>query len=90
MNNEIESELDEKIDQIAEKASQVITNHLIKWLVRTLIGLSIFGTIWYFYDWGIWLFWGYVGIATVSLALIFYMFNSLSKNLICEKNNKEP
>ena len=39
----------------------------------------MFSVLWYFYDWAFWLFWGYVLLALVSLALQIYLHYKLVK-----------
>ena len=72
-------ELDEAVDEIADKLANSATKKLVIWFIRTTIGLSLFGYLWYSYDWGIWVFWSYVVIAGISLFSIIYFHLSLVK-----------
>lgn len=75
----IAPELNKTIDGISEKITNSIVPKTIRWAVRTIIGLVLFSVLWYFYDWAFWLFWGYVLLALISLALQIYLHYKLVK-----------
>lgn len=76
---QIDPKLDETIDEISEKIADSIVSKVIRWIIRTIIGLVLFGVLWHFYDWAFWLFWAYVILATLSLALQIYLHSKLVK-----------
>lgn len=77
--DEEEIDEDQAIDRISDKIADRLVSKLIRWAVRTILGLALFGTLWYFYDWAFWLFWGYVITAPISLGLQIYLYFKLVK-----------
>jgi len=89
--NQMSEKTNPNIDTISKKVSKFLITKLIKWFIRTTIGLIVFSIIWRFYNWGFWLFWSYVVIASISLIVIFYSTNILIKvvgnHLTSEENS---
>ena len=71
--SELDAEyLDGAIDRISDKLADAIIKRLTIWLIRTSLGLIVFGILWYYYDWGVWVFWSYVVVALISLCINIY------------------
>ena len=73
MDDDSEGDLDAVLDEVSEKVADSLVSKLLKWFVRTTIGLVLFGVLWHYVDWGVWLFLGYVVMASVSLILTIYL-----------------
>jgi len=71
---EIDKIFDSLTDKVSGKFSNFLINSLIKWLIRTSIGLIGFGILWHYYGWDFWVFWSYVFMATLSLIFTMFIF----------------
>ena len=69
MVEEVNEQFEEALDQLSEKVASSLASTLIRWFVRTILGLGLFGVLWYYVDWGVWLFLGYAVLAILSLIL---------------------
>ncbi len=68
-----DSELDDILDQVSEKVADSLISKLLRWFIRTIIGLELLGVLWHYFDWASWLFWGYTVLASISLILTIYL-----------------
>ena len=78
----IDPELDEAMDQVADKIAGRFVSQLTKWAIRTTIGLILFGVLWHYYDWGVWLFGGYIVLAVISLLAQIFLHHRLVNMLV--------
>ncbi len=68
---------DETYQLLAEKdivvlnAQYYLRKSLIKWSIRTVIGLFLFGFITYKYSWGLWILitWGVLALASLAVTI---------------------
>jgi VIT1/CCC1 family predicted Fe2+/Mn2+ transporter len=74
-----EHEIDELIDEVSSRLAESLVSKLVIWFVRTCIGLSISGILWYFFSWGFWIFVVYALIAFISLFVVLYVHFKLLK-----------
>ena len=74
-----DDDFEQVIDQISDKIADSLISKATRWATRTAIGLTLFGTLWHFFDWGFWLFAGYAVLAPVSLILLVYSHHRMAK-----------
>ena len=79
---ELNPEIDEAIDQVADQIAGRFVSQLTKWAIRTTLGLVLFGVLWHFYDWGMWVFVGYIVLAVISLIAQIVLHHRLVNMLV--------
>ncbi len=93
MNDDPENDNDaeEELDRLSESIADKLVSKIIIWLVRTILGLTLFGALWYFFDWAFWLFWGYLIISPISLIFTIYLHLKLADHIadLMEEQSEE-